>query len=124
MIARFGDAGRVVRGAECRNCHNHKDRPESDHQANFEGVAEKADHLSKRRARMLPVLAILYFSQQASFFSALGNGTHRDVDHFKIGSWVVLSLVLLLALATKGFWFQPTAVRDPIDVDSTRATTR
>ena len=84
-------------------------------------VAEKADHLSKRRARMLPVLAILYFSQQASFFSALGNGTHRDVDHFKIGSWVVLSLVLLLALATKGFWFQPKEVRDLIDDESTRA---
>jgi hypothetical protein len=70
---------------------------------------------------MLPVLAILYFTQQVTFFSALGNGTHRDVDHFKIGAWVVLSVVLLFALATKGFWLQPKEVRDLIDDEGTRA---
>jgi hypothetical protein len=85
------------------------------------GVAEKADFLSQRRARMLPVLAILYISQQASFFSALGTGAHRDVDHLKIGAWVALSVVLLLALVTNGFWFQPKEVRELIDDENTRA---
>jgi len=66
-------------------------------------------------------LAIIYFTQQVTFLSALGNGPHRDVDHFKIGAWVVLSVVLLLALATKGFWLQPKPVRDLIDDESTRA---
>jgi hypothetical protein len=84
-------------------------------------VAMKADFLSKRRARMLPALAIIYLSQQVTFVSALGNGQHRDVDHFKIGAWVVLSLVLMLALATKGFWFESRQVRDLIDDESTRA---
>ena len=28
--------------------------------------------------------------------SALRNGPHRDVDHFKIGAWVVLSVILLI----------------------------
>jgi hypothetical protein len=84
-------------------------------------ISEKADLLSRRRARMLPVLAILYFTQQISFLSTLGNGQHRDVDHFKIGAWVVLSLVLMLALATKGFWLQPREVRDLIDDENTRA---
>ena len=84
-------------------------------------ISERADFLSRRRARTLPVLAIVYLSQQATFWSALDNGHHRDVDHFKIGAWVVLSLVLLAALATKGFWFQPKEVRDLIDDESTRA---
>jgi hypothetical protein len=70
---------------------------------------------------MLPFLAIIYFTQQFSFLSALGDGTHRDVDHFKIGAWVALSVVLLFALASKGFWFQPREVRDLIDDEGTRA---
>lgn len=88
---------------------------------NQRSISERADYLSRRRARTLPLLAIIYFTQHASFFSALGNGTHRDVDHFKIGAWVVLSLVLLAALATKGFWLQPREVRELIDDESTRA---
>jgi hypothetical protein len=84
-------------------------------------ISERADYLGRRRARALPMLALLYFAQQASFFSALGAGPHRDVDHFKIGAWAVLSVVLLLALVTKGFWFQPKAVRDLIDDEGTRA---
>jgi len=84
-------------------------------------ISERADYLSRRRARMLPALAIIYLSQQFSFFSALGNGPHRDADHFKIGAWVVLSLVLMFALATKGFWLQPKEVRDLIDDENTRA---
>ena len=84
-------------------------------------ISERADHLSKRRARLLPALALIYFAQQASFFSALGSGQHRDVDHFKIGAWVVLSVVLMLALVTKGFWLQPREVRDLIDDEGTRA---
>ena len=56
-------------------------------------VAEKAEYLSKRRARMLPALAIIFLSQQATFFG----------------------------LATKGFWLEPKDVRDLIDDENTRA---
>ncbi len=84
-------------------------------------ISERADYLSRRRARTLPFLAIIYFTQQVSFLSALGDGPSRDADHFKIGAWVVLSIVLLAALATKGFWLQPRAVRDLIDDEGTRA---
>lgn len=83
--------------------------------------SERADRLTRRRTRMLPILVLVYLSQQATFFSTFASGAHRDVDHFKIGAWVVLSLVLLAALATKGFWLQPRAVRDLIDDESTRA---
>ena len=81
---------------------------------------EKAERLSRRRARMLPFLAVIYISQQATFFTddALEG---RSVDHVKIGAWLVLSLVMLLALATNGFWFQSRAIRALIDDESTRA---
>jgi len=84
-------------------------------------VSERADYLSRKRARFLPMLALIYFSQQVTFLSALSNGPHRDVDHFKIGAWVVLSLVLLAGLATKGFWLERKEVRNLIDDESTRA---
>jgi hypothetical protein len=83
-------------------------------------AAEQADHLSRRRARMLPFLAVIYLSQQISFFASAGEGP-RAADHVKLGAWVVLSLVLLAALTTKGFWFHRREVRDMIDDEVTRA---
>ena len=82
---------------------------------------EKAERLSRRRARMLPFLAIIYLSQQATFFAVDTPEGVRSVDHVKIGAWLVLSLVLLLALATNGFWFRSQAIRALIDDESTRA---
>jgi len=84
-------------------------------------MAERADYLSRRRARTLPALAVIYLSQQATFFSALDNGNHVSARAVKIGAWLVLSAVLLAALTTKGFWFQPRQVRDMIDDENTRA---
>ena len=84
-------------------------------------AAERADFLSRRRARMLPILAVIYLSQQVSFFSALDPAGHESARMVKIGAWLVLSLVLLAALTTKAFWFQPREVRDLIDDEGTRA---
>jgi hypothetical protein len=84
-------------------------------------ISERADYLSRRRARMLPFLAVIYLSQQASYLSAVGGDPHRAVEHVKIGAWIVLSLVILAALVSKGFWLQPKPVRDLIDDESTRA---
>ena len=33
-------------------------------------ISEQAEHLSRRRARMLPFLAVIYLTQQASFVAA------------------------------------------------------
>jgi len=84
-------------------------------------VAEKAEYLSKRRARMLPVLAIIFLSQQAAFLSSLGSTDQNSAYAAKVSAWLVLSIVILAALATKGFWFEPQAVRDMIDDENTRA---
>jgi len=83
--------------------------------------AQKAEYLSQRRARMLPFLAIIYLSQQATYFSALQSASHSSSHAFRISAWLALSAVLLAALATKGFWLQPREVRDLIDDEHTRA---
>ena len=84
-------------------------------------VAEKAEYLSKRRARMLPALAVIFLSQQAAFLSNLGAQKETSAYAVKVSAWLVLSIVILAALATKGFWLEPKAVRDLIDDENTRA---
>ena len=84
-------------------------------------VAERADFLSKRRARMLPFLAVIFLSQQAAYFTQSSSPVVRSVDTVKISAWLVLSAVLVAALATKGFWLQPKEVRNLIDDENTRA---
>ena len=83
-------------------------------------IAEKAERLTQRRARVLFVLAIIYLMQQASYFSNSDGGV-RTVDSVKISAWLVLSIILLFGIVTKGFWFQPKEVRDLIDDENTRA---
>ena len=84
-------------------------------------VTEKAEYLSKRRARMLPMLAIIFLSQQAAFCSAVNSPAPHSAFAVKISAWLVLSIVILAALATKGFWLEPKEVRDLIDDENTRA---
>lgn|SRR5438270_1528210 len=84
-------------------------------------VGEKAEYLSKRRARMLPALAIIYLTQQASYITIRSGAATRSVDQVKISAWLVLSAVLLAALATRGFWFQPREIRSMIDDELTRS---
>ena len=84
--------------------------------------AETAERLSRRRARMLPILALLFITQQASFFAeGSGGAAERTVDHVKLGAWVVLSGVLLAALWTGGFWLQKREIRALMDDEVTRA---
>jgi len=84
-------------------------------------VAEKAEYLSKRRERMLPALAVIFLSQQVTFFSTVNSPGSHSAYNAKIWAWLVLSIVLLLALSTKGFWLERKEVRDLIDDENTRA---
>jgi hypothetical protein len=83
--------------------------------------SERADILSRRRARILPFLAIIYITQQASYITMRSGPAHRAVDQVKISAWLVLSAVLLAALATNGFWLQPRRVRSMIDDENTKS---
>jgi hypothetical protein len=82
-------------------------------------LSEQADRLGKRRARMFPILAIFFLTQQAAFFSSAHGD--RMVDHVRTGAWVSLSLVILLLLVTKGFWFRSAKLRELLDDETTRA---
>ena len=84
-------------------------------------VAEKADYLSTRRARMLPALAVIFLSQQATFFSTVSSPAPHSAYGAKISAWLALSIILLFALSTKGFWFERKEVRDLLDDENTRA---
>ena len=81
--------------------------------------AELADQLSRRRARMLPVLGLFFIMQQSAFWS--NPPAERAVDHVRIGAWVLLTGVILFTLSTNGFWFRPVKVRAMIDDELTRA---
>jgi hypothetical protein len=80
--------------------------------------SEIAERLSQKRSRILFVLAAIFLSQQASYFS--GHDPARPVDHIKIGAWLVLSAVLLLMLATGGAWFRSAEVRALLNDEATR----
>ena len=83
---------------------------------------ETAERLGRRRARMFPILALLFISQQASYFSGgAALEAERNVDAVKLSAWVVMSLVLLFALWSNGFWFRRKAVRDLLNDEATRA---
>ena len=82
--------------------------------------AAKAERLSRRRARALPVFGIIFISQQATFFAGTGSGD-RMVDHVQISAWLVLSIVMLLALTTGGGWIYSRAVRELANDELTRA---
>lgn len=89
--------------------------------ANSNDHAE-ADRLGRRRARMMPFLAIIFLTQQASFFSLDDQSNlTRTVDHVKVSAWLVLTVVLLAALWTGGFWLKSRTVRALMDDEVTRA---
>ena len=86
----------------------------------MESDFSKAEKLSRRRARMLFVVAIIFIAQQGSFFADPGDPA-RAVGTVKIGAWVVLSAVILAALVTGGAWIYPKHIRDLANDELTRA---
>ena len=78
-----------------------------------------AERLSGKRARMLFVLAAIFLSQQASYFSSRHDLT-SPVGHIKIAAWLVLSAVLLLMLATGGAWLRSAEIRALLNDETTR----
>jgi hypothetical protein len=82
----------------------------------------EAERLGKKRAQMWPLIGVIFLTQQATFFSTPEQADLlRTVDHVKISAWLVLTLVLIAALWTGGFWFKRREVRALLDDDVTRA---
>ena len=80
--------------------------------------AAKAERLSRRRARMLPVLVLLLIAQQASYFTQPGPARAADDPH--IAAWLVLSVVILAVLTTGGGWIYASQVRRLANAEATR----
>jgi hypothetical protein len=78
---------------------------------------ETADRLSRRRAWLLPVLAILFLSGQAIY--ALGPPSPL-VDQLKVAAWLLWAATLLFLLATGGAPFRSRRVRALLDDEATR----
>lgn len=83
--------------------------------------AEKAEALSQRGTRMLPVLAVLFLFQQFTFMNGGVGSGDRPVDHVRIAAWFVLSIVILVCLTTGGGWIYSREVRRLANDEATRA---
>lgn len=82
-------------------------------------IAQQAERLSAKRSRMLFVLTVIFLSQQATYFSSR-HDLATPAGHVKIAAWLVLSLVLLLMLATGGAWLRSAEVRALLNDETTR----
>jgi hypothetical protein len=80
---------------------------------------ETADRLSRRRARIIPVLAVIFLAGQAAYFSQ--DRAERLVDQVKIGAWLIWVIVLLALLETGGGFIHSKKVRALINDETTRA---
>ena len=83
-------------------------------------AAEKAEEWNERRARAFPALGVFFLIQQLSFFTGAGAGD-RSVDRVQIGAWLVMSVVMVLALATGGGWVYSKEVRALANDEATLA---
>jgi hypothetical protein len=81
--------------------------------------AEEAERLSRKRARMMPILGMLLFTLQGSFLAA--DPARRAVDWGTTICWLLLAAVMLAFLVSGGFWLKPRRVRDLMNDDVTRA---
>jgi hypothetical protein len=77
-----------------------------------------ADRVTRRRARMMPFLAILFLAGQPLYFARNQIEIETPV---KTAIWLAWSAVLLLALAMAGGHFRGRAVRDLVEDEVTRA---
>ena len=81
--------------------------------------ADLADRLSRRRARMLPVLAVFFVIQQSAYWS--NPPGERLVDHVRLGAWAAMALVILFVITSGGFWGRKAEVRAMVNDEQTRA---
>ena len=86
----------------------------------MESTVEKADRISRRRARILPVLAIMLFIQQATFFGNNHAAGTRTVDVVHFAGWIAMTLLTLLVLVSGGGWKHSREVRELMNDDVTR----
>ena len=86
-----------------------------------ENVVEQAERLSKRRARICAVLAVMFLALQTVYLSNGALHENTPISHFKIGAWAVNALVLLFLLASGGNLLRGRAIKNLLNDETTRA---
>jgi hypothetical protein len=82
---------------------------------------DRAERVSRSRARMFAVQGIIFVVWQAMFFAGRVDNPMRNVDTFKISAWLVWVVALLLALATGGALLRGRGIRHLLNDELTRA---
>jgi hypothetical protein len=80
---------------------------------------ERAERISRRRARIFPILGIYFIAGQAVFFQHADASS--NIAKFKISAWLVWALTLMIAFAFAGGQFRGKAVRALVEDDVARA---
>jgi len=80
---------------------------------------EIAERISRRRARMFPLLGIYFIAGQAMFFNHAEEPAR--IAAFKLSAWLVWAVVLMLALAFAGGHFRSANIRSLVDDEVSRA---
>jgi hypothetical protein len=81
---------------------------------------EIAERISRRRARMFPLLGIYFLAGQAMFFRQTAAEPER-IASFKISAWLVWAIVLLFLLGIGGGALRSRKVRALMEDETTAA---
>jgi hypothetical protein len=81
---------------------------------------EIADRLARRRARMFPILGIVFLAGQPLYFTNSGDPASTP-NQIKIAAWLVWAIVLLVALAFAGGRLRGKSVRALMEDEGTIA---
>jgi hypothetical protein len=82
---------------------------------------ERAERISRSRARLFLFQGILFLSWQGLFLTGSGEGGTRTVDEVKIWTWFVWVAALLALLATGGGLLRNRSLRPLLNDELTRS---
>lgn len=82
---------------------------------------EKAERLSRSRARIFAVQAVIFLSWQTLFYNGRVPDHVRRVDQFRISAWMLMAIVLLVLLGTGGMLIRGRKVRGLLNDELTRS---
>ncbi|OYU15499.1 MAG: hypothetical protein CFE37_05070 [Alphaproteobacteria bacterium PA4] len=81
-----------------------------------------ADHLTRRRARVSTVLAVMFMGSMATSFGVETAPCRPQTVH--LAAWIVWAVLLVVLTAAGGGFFRSAAVRRLLNDESTRANRR
>jgi len=78
---------------------------------------EKAERLGRSRSRVFFMMAAIFLVQQSVYFSS---PSARDNSQFRIGAWLILSVLMLMLIGTGGYLLKGWRVLDLLNDEASR----